>query len=514
MSRTVHEEARRAVDGASRSLESDRLRLILDLHRGLSAPADSGARLSAALSELRKALDADRVALIARDSAGRMEVRFQVPEPDEPDEASFSQTAIDRVVQGGEALLATDIDDGSELGGAQSVQRFKIRSILAIPFGGESPEGVLYLDSRSERRRFSSDDLDFAAAFAFYLGAAWKRAEEVARLSGELSRSNERVAVLETDLKRYQIVGRSEALLRAFDELKRFAKAGLRVVLLGETGTGKEVFARAYAAESSRASRPFVPVNIPALSPTVVESELFGHVRGAFTEAVRDKPGRLELAEGGVLFLDEIGEIEPALQAKLLRFLDSGESFRVGDTKARRIDALVISATNRAIEKPGPETAFRADLFARLGQVVRLPPLRDRPEDVPLLVEHFLRARGERSRRFSQAALEAMAVYPWPLNIRELRHVVERSLALVDREVIEVDDLPVEVRLGERRVAGGESATGALRSLREVVQEAEREHFRLVLAHTKGQRRKAIAILGIAPETFYKRLAEYGLAAE
>ena len=510
MSRTVHEEARRAVDGASRSLEADRLRLILDLHRGLSAPSDRGGRLAAALAELCRALDADRVAVIARDATGRMDVRIQVPEPDEPSVASFSQTAVDRVTQGGEALLATDIDDGSELAGAESVQRFKIRSILAIPFAGDSPGGVLYVDSRSERRRFSADDLDFAAAFAFYLGAAWKRVEEVAHLSGELTKSNERLDVLEADLKRYQIVGRSEALLRAFDELKRFARGGLRVILLGETGTGKEVFARAYAAESSRATRPFVPVNIPALSPTVVESELFGHVRGAFTEAVRDKPGRLELADGGVLFLDEIGEIEPALQAKLLRFLDSGESFRVGDTKPRRIDTLVVSATNRAIEKPGSQNAFRADLFARLGQVVRLPPLRDRPEDIPILIEHFLRAHGD-GRRFSLSALEAMARYPWPLNIRELRHVVERSLALVDREVIEVDDLPVEVRLGEGRIAGGVPPVSALRSLRDVVQEAEREHFRLVLTHTKGQRRKAIAILGIAPETFYRRLAEYGL---
>lgn len=513
MSRTVHEEARRALDGSSRSLESDRLRLILDLHRGLSASDASGTRLSMALSELRKSLDADRVAFIARDAAGHMAVRFQAPEDADPQEASFSQTAIDRVVQGGEALLATDIDDGSELGGALSVQRFKIRSIIAIPFGGEPPEGVIYLDSRTERRRFSSEDLDFAAAAAFYLGAAWKRAEEMVQLSGELSRSNERLAVLESDLKRYRIVGRSEALLRAFDEMKRFAKAGLRVVLRGETGTGKEVFARAYAAESSRAAKPFVPVNIPALSPTVVESELFGHVRGAFTEAVRDKPGRLELADGGVLFLDEIGEIEPAVQAKLLRFLDSGESFRVGDTKARRIDVLVISATNRAIEKAGSEHSFRADLFARLGQVVRLPALRERPEDISPLIEHFLEARGERHRRFSPAALDAMARYPWPLNIRELRHVVERSLALVDRAVIEFDDLPVEIRLGEGRVVS-DGAVGAFRSLKDVVQEAEREHFRVVLTHTKGQRRKAIAILGIAPETFYKRLAEYGLGSE
>jgi len=236
-------------------------------------------------------------------------------------------------------------------------------------------------------------------------------------------------------------------------------------------------------------------------------------VRGAFTEAIRDKPGRLELADGGVLFLDEIGEIEPALQAKLLRFLDSGESLRVGDTKPRRIDALVVSATNRPIEKAGAENPFRADLFARLGQVVRLPALRERPEDIAPLIEHFLEARGEQRRRFSAAALAAMTRYPWPLNIRELRHVVERSVALVDRELIDLDDLPVEVRLGQDRVESA-GAEGALRSLKDVVQAAEREHFRLVLAHTKGQRRRAIAILGIAPETFYKRLAEYGLDAD
>src|SRR5262249_8464971 len=162
-------------------------------------------------------------------------------------------------------------------------------------------------------------DLEFAAAAAFYLGAAWKRSEELAELSTELSRSRDRLSILEDDLKRYRIVGRSEALLRSFDEVKRVAKAGLRVILRGGTGTGKEVFARAYAAESARASKSFVPVNIPALSPQVVESELFGHVRGAFTEAVRDKPGRLEIADGGVLFLDEIGEIETGVQAKLLR---------------------------------------------------------------------------------------------------------------------------------------------------------------------------------------------------
>jgi two-component system, NtrC family, response regulator HydG len=262
-----------------------------------------------------------------------------------------------------------------------------------------------------------------------------------------------------------------------------------------------------------------VPVNIPALSPTVVESELFGHVRGSFTEAVRDKPGRLELADGGVLFLDEVGEIDPAIQAKLLRFLDSGESFRVGETRGKKIDVRVVSATNRAIETSArgasadQGSGFRADLFARLGQVVRLPALRERPEDIPLLADHFLETGGGRGRSFTPDALDAMVRYRWPLNVRELRHVVERALALSDSERIQLDDLPIEVRLGDEPPTPADQGS-VTRTLKSVVQSAEREHILRVLEHTSGQKRKAIAILGIAPETFYKRLAEYGLEGE
>src|SRR6185436_20904188 len=161
-------------------------------------------------------------------------------------------------------------------------------------------------------------------------------------------------------------------LLAAYDMVKRLAGGGARVLLRGETGTGKELFARAYAANSGRATRPYVPVPIPALAPTLVESELFGHVRGAFTEATRDKKGRLEVAHGGVLFLDEIGDIEPPLQVKLLRFVDSGELFRVGENEPRRVDALVVSATNRPLEKDVEAGRLRGDLLARLGHAIEI----------------------------------------------------------------------------------------------------------------------------------------------
>jgi DNA-binding NtrC family response regulator len=226
----------------------------------------------------------------------------------------------------------------------------------------------------------------------------------------------------------------------------------------------------------------------------------------------RDKKGRLELAHGGVLFLDEIGDVPPDVQPKLLRFLDSGELFRVGDTQERRIDALVVSATNRPLEKDVAAGRFRADLLARLGHVVEVPPLRERPDDVPLLVEHCLRRldRGPEPKAFAPEALEAMRRYAWPLNVRELRQVVERAVCLVDGPLVRPDDLPDEVRRAADASAAPPSA-GAPAPLRAVVEEAEKAHILRALAFTKGNRRRAIELLQVSPETFYRRLEEFGL---
>jgi len=240
-----------------------------------------------------------------------------------------------------------------------------------------------------------------------------------------------------------------------------------------------------------------------------VESELFGHVRGAFTEATRDKKGRLELADKGVLFFDEVGDVEPAIQTKLLRFLDSGELFRVGDTQSRRVDALVVSATNRPLEKDVEGGRFRGDLLARLGHVIQVPPLRERPDDVPLLVEHFLRRYDRGQKSLTDDALAVLRAHRWPFNVRELQQVVERTVCLVDKDVIGPEDLPEYLRQGA--AASAPLAPGRPVPLRVVVEEAERRHLLSVLEHTGGNRRKAIEILGIAPETFYRRLEEYGV---
>jgi DNA-binding NtrC family response regulator len=413
------------------------------------------------------------------------------------------------VIETGLAVLASDIRGDAAFKGAESIHRFRIRSVLAVPLGPRPVRGVLYLDTQAAERAFSAEDLDFATALAVQAALVLDRVEEHARTAEALARSDERLELLQAGLLRHEIVGRSPALLQAYDALRRFARAGARVLLRGETGTGKELFARAYAAESGRPARGWVPVPIPALAPTLIESELFGHVRGAFTEATRDKKGRLEMADQGVLFLDEIGDVEPALQAKLLRFLDSGELFRVGDNAARRVDALVVSATNRPLEKDVEAGRFRADLLARLGHAIVIPPLRERPGDVQLLVEHALSRvdRGPVRHRFAPEALDLLRRHRWPFNVRELHQVVERAVCLVDGEEVRPEHLPDYLR----QEAGSSSSAGAPRPLRDVVDEAERAHVLRTLEHTGGNKRRAIELLGISPETFYRRLEAWGL---
>jgi transcriptional regulator with GAF, ATPase, and Fis domain len=420
----------------------------------------------------------------------------------------LSHTVLRRALGEGLAVLAEDVQQDAGFSGAQSIQRFRIRSVLCVPLG-KPARGAIYLDNRSDRP-FAPGDLEFLTAVALYASLVLDRAREHAETRAVLETSQERLAALEAELRRHEIVGRAPALLHAWQTVRRLAAAGARVLLRGETGTGKELFARAYAAASPRAGGPYVPVTIPALAPTLVESELFGHVKGAFTEASRDKKGRLEVADGGVLFLDEVGDIEPSVQTKLLRFLDSGELSRVGDTALRRVDAQLVSATNRDLERDVSEGRFRADLVARLGHAVAVPPLRERPEDVPLLVDHFL-ARHDRThaKRFTPEALALLARHAWPFNVRELQQVVERAAVLVDADLIRPEHLPEYL---QRQAAARPAARhGPPGPLRQVVEQTERAHIERALEHTGGNKRRAMDLLQIAPETFYRKLEQLGI---
>jgi len=242
-------------------------------------------------------------------------------------------------------------------------------------------------------------------------------------------------------------------------------------------------------------------------------STLFGHRKGAFTGAVSDRPGLLASANRGVLFLDEIGDVEPGLQTKLLRFLDSGELYRVGDTAARRVNTLVVSATNRPLEKDVEAGRFRADLLARLGHTVAIPPLRERGEDVPRLVDHFLAryGRGTSAKTFAPEAMDVLRRHHWPFNVRELQQVVERAVCLVDGSVVRVEDLPEYLQKSASASPAAASDDGPPGPLKKAIEELERRHIVRALEHTKGNKRRAMELLQLSPETFYRRLEEFGL---
>jgi two-component system response regulator HydG len=298
-------------------------------------------------------------------------------------------------------------------------------------------------------------------------------------------------------------------MARALEQARRVARTNATVLITGESGTGKELVARMIHTESLRVRGPFVAVNCAGLTESIIESELFGHVKGAFTGAVRAKKGKFELAEGGTLFLDEIGEVPPNVQVKLLRVLQEREVERVGGEEAVRIDVRLICATHRDLEALVKEGTFREDLYYRIKVIVlRLPALRERPEDIPALADHFRRIANERNRRrvqgFTPAALERLRQYAWPGNVRELENVVEQAVVLCQGEDVEVSDLPEEV-------TGEHGPKDVLRiPVGHTLAEAEKELILETLRKAHGNKTQAAKMLGIGVRTLYRKLEEYG----
>jgi DNA-binding NtrC family response regulator len=307
------------------------------------------------------------------------------------------------------------------------------------------------------------------------------------------------------------VVGKSPGMQEVFGLIGRLAGSTASVLVTGESGTGKELIARAIHYNSPRAQKPFVAVNLAAIPETLIESELFGHKRGAFTDARADHTGLFVEASGGTIFLDEIGEMPVPLQAKLLRALQEREVRPLGATKPEKIDVRVIAATNRDLEARMREGQFREDLFYRLNVIhIALPPLRARPEDILPLAEHFLteaRRRGGPGKNigaFSQAAIKAMLAYHWPGNVRELENAVERAVALCETNEIGADDLPSQVR--ERKstdILAGALARGL------TLADLEREYIERVLVAEGGNKTRAALRLGLDRKTLYRKLEEY-----
>ena len=306
------------------------------------------------------------------------------------------------------------------------------------------------------------------------------------------------------------VIGRSQPIRDVLSRVIKIAPTEATALITGESGTGKELIARAIHANSKRANRPFVTVNCAAITETLLESELFGYARGAFTGAVAARKGLFEEADGGTFFFDEIAETTPAFQAKLLRAIQEGEIRRVGENKPVRIDVRVVAATNVDLAQAVADRRFRQDLFYRLN-VVRfvLPPMRDRREDIPLLVEFFLgkytRKMGRRA-RLGEGVLDRLLNYSFPGNVRELENLVEQAVALCTNGVIGVDDILPE----EPRAASG----GPGRTLADIVDEAQRQAIEAALRSADGSREQAAELLDISPTTLWRKMTRLGIAIE
>lgn len=501
-------------DATSLSVTNMRLHALLSFAEKLAECVGVGDLMNAAVEAVSGTLAPARVIPILAESDRKLRpwfaegTRFAAMK-DLPISTSIVRHSLERKVA---LLISSAARDPAAR--TPSIAAHRIQTAVAVPLlaggGRELPAlGVLYADRTTPADDFEREDLEWFIAF----GAVFARRLETVRV---LERANKSLAVLDREMRReHQILGKSRAIREVLDLAEKAAATVATVLIQGESGSGKELVARTLHRLSVRRDGPFEAVNCAALAEGVVESELFGHVKGAFTGAVQDRLGRFELADGGTLFLDEIGELPEPVQAKLLRVLEDGKVRRVGDTKDRQVDVRLVAATHRDLAEEARARRFREDLFFRLNVLaIRVPPLRERIEDIDLLCHSFLErfsdACGKRTRRIAPASMELLRRYPWPGNIRELRNTIERMVVLSEGEELSPGDLPAEIRdgRGPPRAGSGEGFSATL-SLDEV----EGRHIRAVLAAAAGNRSRAAEILGIDRSTLYAKLRKYRIDA-
>jgi len=472
------------------------------------------AALAGRLAELLPTvLPAERTAVLLLDDAGeptRVHGWRSGEETDDAEAWTLSRTLTRRVLADGTAVLAEDVLQEEGLQGAESLLSQRIASVACARLSAaERPLGVLYADTRDSARRFDEDDLDLLNAVAALASVALESALYLEGLEGENRR------LREDDLQ-HELVGESPPVEKLLEFLARAAPTDSTVLLSGESGTGKELAARALHANSPRARGPFVAVNCATLSENLLASELFGHEKGAFTGALATKPGKLERAQGGTVFLDEVGEIPRSLQAQLLRALEQREIERVGGTRTLAIDVRVVAATNKDLEAAIEAGAFRADLYYRLNVVtVTLPPLRERREDIPLLARHFARRFARKVNRpvtgFAPEALAALRAYDWPGNVRELANAVERAVVLGQDPLIRPEDLP-ETVLDAGAAHGGSEADAT--TYHERLHATKRRVIREALETSGGVVTKAAERLDLHPNYLHRLISNLGLREE
>ena len=456
--------------------------------------------LRAATSWAVDALPAARALLLSPDGSDILSAASAGPLPD----LALSPALLARVLRERRGVLLHDVLAEPDLADRRSVQMRGILGAMAAPV--ESL--IFYVEwGPREALRCTYDDeaLRLLVCAAQLIGAIGDSARERQQLSAAIRHG--------PAAAHGEMIGHSPAIQRLQVFLERVASTTSSVLLLGESGTGKELAAGMVHALSPRASRPFVAINCAAIAESLLESELFGHEKGAFTGAVSQHDGVFARAHTGTLFMDEVGELSPGAQARMLRVLENRTLTRVGGTREITVDVRLVAATHRDLRQLVSEGRFREDLLYRLSVIqTQLPPLRERRDDIPLLAQHFLRTIGERvSRRVEQiapAALEVLCRYRWPGNVRELRNVIERALVLGDGPVLEQDDLPPELLHAAPLGPARTDADVVVRPLAEL----EREAIVAALSATGGNKARAAALLGIDRTTLYRKLKDYSIS--
>ena len=400
---------------------------------------------------------------------------------------------IQQVVNDGGAILSNNVDDP------------EIRCIVAVPLTVTGKVlGMIYLDSTLPDGRFDEERLQFLTVLAEIAAVAVDNARYVEMLLGENRRLREEISV------QHSMVGESVAMQQIYQFISRVSKSDSSVLITGESGTGKELVARAIHENSNRSSQPFVAINCAALTETLLESEFFGHEKGAFTGAMIQKKGKLEIADGGTVFLDEIGEMAPALQAKLLRVLQEHSFERVGGTRSIPTNIRVIAATNRNLQDAIKAGHFRLDLFYRLNVVsIQMPPLRDRKQDIPLLTQYFLSRICKTLKRpvmmVSQPALAYLVQYDWPGNVRELENANERVVVLGSSDSVLPEDLPTPILDIE---APSGLAAGKFQS---AVQDTKKQAILNAIEQCNGNITAAARLLDVHPNYLHRLIRNMNL---
>jgi transcriptional regulator with GAF, ATPase, and Fis domain len=416
-----------------------------------------------------------------------------------------SQTILNRVLEENLAVLSNDLESDDNYRDAESLLERRVHSVLAVPLGvQEKMLGVMYLDASSAGVRFDSDLLQLVTTLGNIAALAIENARHLERLGVENRRLHEELDI------HHSMVGESKAMHEVYDFVSRVAGRDATVLISGESGTGKELVARAVHVNSLRKDKPFVAINCAAITETLLESELFGHEKGAFTGAVAQKKGKLEVAEGGTVFLDEIGELALPMQAKLLRVLQEREFERVGGTRPIKLDVRLIAATNRDLKEASKTGTFRPDLYYRLNVVsLHMPALRERRDDIPLLAAFFAARCAEKVKRhvagISPDARACLVRYDWPGNVRELENAIERAVVLGSTESILVEDLPDSI-LEETAAAG--APVGALH---DGIREAKKLLIERAIEQANGNYTEAARILGVHANHLFRLIRTLNL---